>query len=161
MGTNDALDRLRRARAALSVAEERLGVQAPAPVGSSEAGCFHPSSVGRAPVLRLLARLQGRNGWVAALNLVDVGWECAAGMGVDLGRVVEVRVPLGHEADAAALLLPEVEVVCLGEVGMPLAHRRRLTALARTTRHVLLTCTPWHGLSRALPIGEDRRRATS
>lgn len=145
-----AQERLRRARRALQAAESDAGLARPVsesargfPRGD---GVFHVSG-GNGRILRALGEALPEGGWGGIIGLNDLGWEAAAKTGVDLSRILVIPRPMGDGAQVCSLLLEALDLVCAdGELIAPPA-RRRLAALARSRRRILLTTTRWEGLS--------------
>lgn len=170
-------ERLGRARAALAQAEARAGVRdaarrsvedrasaartADPDVGRASAvpagGGVWEVPAGAGPLLRAAVRVLPPEGWLGVVAVPDIGWAAAHAMGIDLGRVVCVPHPGPHAADAVAVLVDGVDVVCLGPMALSAPQRRRLAARARRGDRVLLTAEPWPGISR--PWRETRREA--
>lgn len=147
----EAHERLRRAKEALRAAEDDAGLPRPVPgsprgVARSD-GVFHVSG-GNGRLLRALAEALPEGGWAGIVGINDLGWEAAAKKGIDLSRILVIPQPLGDGAQVCSLLLEALDLVCAdGELIAPPA-RRRLAALARSRRRILLTTTRWAGLSR-------------
>src|SRR4051812_28950180 len=79
--------------------------------------------------LALAAGASAAGGWCAAVGMPEVGVVAAAGMGVDLDRLLLVDEPGERWAEVAAALLDGVEMVLLRPPGRPSAGVvRRLTA---------------------------------
>ncbi|MDY2668018.1 hypothetical protein [Schaalia hyovaginalis] len=105
-------------------------------------------SGGNGRILRALGEALPEGGWGGIIGLNDLGWEAAAKAGVDLSRILVIPRPMGDGAQVCSLLLEALDLVCAdGELIAPPA-RRRLAALARSHRRILLTTTRWAGLSR-------------
>ena len=170
MDTGDGDDRLARARAALTRAEERAGLRPGARLvgnalaSSSRPGGDVPEPPGPAPgeargrvlqvgggtgdLLRAAASLGGPGTWWGVVALPDIGWLAASRSGIVLDRVVAVPRPGALVGEVVAILLDGVEVLCLGDVDVPGGQRRRLAARLRRDGGTLLTRRPWPGISR-------------
>lgn len=189
--TPDAVERLRRARAALVRAEEQAGLRSVAqrsveraaggvglsPVGNPGSGSVlvdegaapAPGSdgppgaaagwgaepvghvlevVGGGSLLRAAASVVPAGGWTGFVGVGDIGWLAAREAGIDLGRVVSVPRPGPLAGDVVATLLDGVDVLCVGQVDLTGAQRRRLAARVRRDGRVVLTVRAWPGVSR-------------
>ncbi|MGP4113477.1 hypothetical protein ACTWP5_21520 [Streptomyces sp. 4N509B] len=99
--------------------------------------------VGALP-LALLAGPSAGGAWCAVVGLPECGMLAAAGMGVDLDRLLLVDEPGERWAEVVAALLPAVEVVMVRPVPRPSPQVvRRLTALARRHGATLVVAGPW------------------
>lgn len=167
--TEKERDRLARARTALSRAEERAGLRpdarlveisfasssrsrlvAPEPTPSAPgtvAGRVLQVEGGTGPLLRAAASLGGPQTWWGIVAVPDIGWLAASHAGLVLDRVLSVPHPGPLVAEVMATLLEGVEVLCLGDVDLPGAQRRRLAARLRRDGGTLLTRRPWPGIS--------------
>ncbi len=146
-----AQERLLRAREALRAAELGSGLVHGATEGiesrEGASGVLHVDG-GRAELVAALRSLLPEGGWAGVVGVPDLGWEAVARAGVDLSRVLAVPDPGADPARVCGLLLEAVDVVCVGGGLVPARSWRRLAALARTHRRVLVATEPWPGVSR-------------
>lgn len=171
MGGTEDTDRLARARAALARAEERAGLRPEARIvedaltpssrppsrtatpdailPSSEGITGHVLQVGggTGPLLRAAASLGGPRTWWGVVALPDTGWLAASRAGMTLDHVLCVPRPGPLVGEVLAALLDGVDVLCLGDVEVPSAQRRRLAARLRRDGGTLLSARPWPGIS--------------
>lgn len=170
MDTGDEGNRLARARRALAHAEELAGLrpearaladalarpprhdenlpQLPGPTPTGAAGRVLEVTGGTGTLLRAAASLGGSGTWWGIVAVPDIGWLAASRAGIDLDRVIAVPRPGPRIGEVVALLLDGVEVLCLGDVDVPGAQRRRLAARLRRDGGTLLVRHPWPGVSR-------------
>jgi hypothetical protein len=107
--------------------------------------------------LALLAGVSRHGGWCAAVGLPDLGVLAAAGMGVELDRLLLVDDPGERWPDVAAALIEAVDAVLLRPPERPGAPAvRRLAALARKHGRVLAVTGPaaraWAGAQLRLRV---------
>jgi hypothetical protein len=103
--------------------------------------------------LALLVAASASGSWCAAVGLPDPGVVAAAGLGLDLRRVVFVPHPGSDWAEAAADLLSGVDVVLVRPPGRTrLTAARHLTARARDRQAALVVLLEGAG---AWPVGGD------
>jgi hypothetical protein len=103
--------------------------------------------------LALLAAASAAGSWCAAVGLTDPGVVAAAGLGIDLRRVVFVPHPGTGWAEAAGDLLSGVDAVLVRPPGRArLAAARHLTARARDRQAALVVLLEGAG---AWPVGGD------
>ena len=112
--------------------------------------------------LALLAAASAAGSWCAAVGLPDPGVVAAAGLGLDLRRVVFVPHPGSGWAEAAGDLLSGVDAVLVRPPGRArLTAARHLTARARERQAALVVllegagCWP-EGGDLALSVGDGR-----
>lgn len=89
--------------------------------------------------------------WIAVASLPEIGWERVEERGICLDRVVVI--PSLDIAPERVLytLVAVMDIVCVGEASLNTAARKRITAKARQKGCLILTTTPWAGLSRPFP----------
>lgn len=103
--------------------------------------------------LTLLAGASLMGGWCAVIGVPEFGVLAAAGLGVDLDRVVLVREPGEQWAEVLAALLGAVEVVLVRPPArVPGRLARRLTALAHRHRSTLVVTGEWEGAQTQLRV---------
>jgi hypothetical protein len=103
--------------------------------------------------LALLAAASASGSWCAAVGLPDPGVVAAAGLGLDLRRVVFVPHPGTDWAEAAGDLLSGVDAVLVRPPGRArLTAARHLTARARDRQAALVVLLEGAG---AWPVGGD------
>ncbi len=132
-------------------------------------------------MLAMLRALDEPDAWVALVGVADVGWDAVAQMGLDVTRMVAVRLPAGGHQSAASPSGPQAaalgtqslgdqslgakvlgslvegfQVVVVGEVSVGVAQQRVLAARARALRTTLLTVSFWPGVSSSPPISRAR-----
>ncbi|MFI8528489.1 hypothetical protein ACIGB8_28805 [Promicromonospora sukumoe] len=160
---------LERARAALRLAERRVGVQhrdqvvtlapsAPAPLTELLPGGELPRGavsavLGSATLTTwLLGATQGE-GWVAVVGWPDLGVVALAEAGVKLERVSHVPDVRGRGAAVMASLIDGFEIVVAGpRLQLTASERRRLTARARQHGAAVLSAQPWEGAAVTLDV---------
>ena len=152
---SDARARLLRAREALSRAENSVGLRGRVDVETRRSpGALAPviqGPQGRADLIRLLIDACPSDGWIGLCGVRHVGWEWAAGQGMDLGRVLVLSLHDGAKAgDLCALLLEACDVVCLDVPELNRLECRTLAARARSLGRTLVTLRAWPGLSRGV-----------
>ncbi|MDO4259349.1 MAG: hypothetical protein Q4C87_07500 [Actinomycetaceae bacterium] len=138
-------DRLRAARSALAAAENGVGLRDN--LDEAEGGVFH-GPAGGGPFLRAAIAVVPSGGWVAFVNVRNVGWLAGAEAGLDLSHVLHIPQVGPHGAQVLALLIEGVDVLCVGGVFLERSHMRRLAARARAERTTILSVQPWPGISR-------------
>ncbi len=103
--------------------------------------------------LSLLAAASGAGSWCAAVGLPDPGVVAAAGLGLDLRRVVFVPHPGAGWAEAAGDLLSGVDAVLVRPPGRArLTAARHLSARARDRQAALVVLVEGPG---RWPVGGD------
>ena len=103
--------------------------------------------------LSILAAATTSGSWCAAVGLPDPGVVAAAGLGLDLRRVVFVPHPGRDWAEAAGDLLSGVDAVLVRPPGRaPLTAARHLSARARDRRAALVVLLEG---ARSWPVGGD------
>ena len=85
-----AADRLSQAKAALGMAENRLGVQTFRNVSNMRS---YSQPDGISQLYAKIAQVAGEDGWVAFVGTEQVGWARCAQEGIDLSRVIYVPAP--------------------------------------------------------------------
>ncbi len=187
----EATSRLGRARLALVQAEERTGLRSARErsldrgelvedpvraaesvrVGAPEAEASGKGTAGRileipsggGPLLRAAAGIvrQREGSWTGLVGVEDIGWVALREAGLDLDRVVSVPHPGPFAADVVATLLEGVDILCVGDIDLSNAQRRRLGARIRRDGSIVLSTLAWPGLSRPyrLARGVERREA--
>jgi hypothetical protein len=106
--------------------------------------------------LALAAGASGGGAWSAFVGMPEAGMLAAAGMGVDLDRLLLVDEPGERWAEAVAALLDGVELVLVRPPVRPAgAVRRRLGALARRHGSVLVAVGSWEGAALRLRVGSS------
>lgn len=155
-----AEERLRRAREALRAAELGTGLLRAAdeelvPEGPAR-GVFHVPG-GNGALIAALARALPPGGWGGVVGVPDLGWEAVGRAGIDLSRLLVVADPGSSAAQACALLLDGVDVVCIEGGLIETRARGRLAGIARLRRRALLTTSPWAGVSRPWSGAEGGR----
>lgn len=99
------------------------------------------------------AGVVGVDRWCAVVGVPEYGVLAAAGMGVDLDRMLLVDEPGERWAEVVATLLPAVEVVLVQPPSRPaIGVTRRLTALARQHGAALIMAGPWEGAQLRLQV---------
>lgn len=145
MLTLSSVDRLRAARSALAAAENSVGLRDN--LDEAGGGVFH-GPTGGGPFLRAAVALTPDSGWVAFVNVRNIGWVAGAEAGFDLSHVLHIPQVGPHGAQVLALLIEGVDVLCVGDVFLERSHMRRLAARARAERTTILSTQPWPGISR-------------
>jgi RecA/RadA recombinase len=103
--------------------------------------------------LALMAAASAAGSWCAVVGLADPGVVAAAGLGLDLRRVVFVPHPGNGWAEAAGDLLSGVDAVLIRPPGRArLTAARHLTARARERQAALVVLQEGSG---AWPVGGD------
>lgn len=105
--------------------------------------------------LALSAGATAAGSWLALVGLPSAGLPAAAGLGVDLGRVVVVDAPPPEvRAQVLGALLAAFELVLVGpEARLRSGDARRLATRARERGSVLVAVTPTDAGRGALPDG--------
>lgn len=115
-------------------------------------------------VLELVAHVEtqraalGEEPWTAVVGCPTIGLVAAAEAGVVLDRLVLVPEPGAEAATVLAALVDGVDVVVVGDVGLPDADRRRLVARARERGVALVAVTPWPGARAVVRVAGVRWR---
>ncbi|RRC96137.1 hypothetical protein [Schaalia canis] len=89
--------------------------------------------------------------WVAVAALPEIGWQRLSEQGLNLDRVViipELDV-LGERV--LYILASAMDILCVGDVPLSAQGRKRIAAKARQKGCLILSATPWQGLSRPFP----------
>lgn len=145
-----AAQRLAHARLALAAAEENVGLASCALIGDgrtgASGGAFHISP-DRAELMAAAIEGLPACGWAGFVGLRDIGWEAAHERGLDLSRTLIVQEPGIHAAQICALLLEDLDLVCVESTLITPAQQRRLSVRAHMCRHTLITTVPWPGIS--------------
>lgn len=160
---------LEHARAALRLAERRVGVQhrdqvvalapsAPAPLtellpdGELPRGAV-AAVLGSASLTGwLLGAAQG-GGWVAVTGWPDLGAVALSEAGVNLDRLVHVPDVRGRGAAVVASLIDGFDVVAVGpRLQLTVSERRRLAARARQHGTAVLSAQRWEGAALTLDV---------
>ena len=150
---SNARIRLRKAREALSRAENSVGLRGRLDVEERySTGGLVPVLLGpqeRGQLIRHLIDACPYEGWVGLYGVRHIGWEWAQRQGMDLERVLVLNPD--EEANAGqlcALLLEGCDVVCLDLPQLSRTEQRTLAARARSLGRTLVTLRMWPGLSR-------------
>ena len=150
---SNARMRLRKAREALSRAENSVGLRGRLDVEERYSmGGFVPVLLGpqkRGQLIRLLIDVCPSEGWVGVCGVHHIGWEWAQRQGMDLERVLVLNPDEETNAgQLCALLLEGCDVVCLDLPQLSRTEQRTLAARARSLGRTLVTLRMWPGLSR-------------
>lgn len=158
----NARARLRKAREALSLAENSVGLRVRVEVDQHHRAGGGPVLLGparRSDLIRLLIDTCPPGGWIGLCGVRDIGWEWASREGMELGRVLILNAQVTSEvAQACSLLLDACDVVCLDVPELSRAEQRALSARARAQGRTIVTLRPWPGVSRE-PSDRDAMRA--
>jgi hypothetical protein len=121
--------------------------------GSTVTVAGHPGHGATTLALALLAAASEAGSWCAAVGLPDPGVVAAAGLGLDLRRVVFVPHPGAGWAEAAGDLLSGVDAVLVRPPGRArLTAARHLTARARDRQAALVVLLEG---TASWPVGGD------
>ncbi|MDA8375138.1 MAG: hypothetical protein M0Z91_12985 [Actinomycetota bacterium] len=96
-----------------------------------------PGSGATTLLFSLLSLPTSKGSWAAVVGLEHLGYAAAAGLGVDLGRVVTVQCPAQEAADVASVMLDGFDLVVMGPL-RDAVRARRLVEKARRERSVLI-----------------------
>ena len=150
----NARARLLRAREALSLAENSVGLRTRVELDQHHRAGGGPVLLGparRSDLIRLLIDTCPPGGWIGLCGVRDIGWEWASGQGMELGRVLILNAQtISGVAQACALLLDACDVVCLDLPLLSRTEQRTLSARARSLGRTLVTLRAWPGLSRSV-----------
>jgi len=124
--------------------------------GTTTTVAGQPGHGGTTLALALLAAASTAGSWCAAVGLPDPGVVAAAGLGLDLRRVVFVPHPGRDWAEAAGELLSGVDAVLVRPPGRArLTAARHLSARARERQAALVVLLEGVGGAYAWPEGGD------
>lgn len=150
-------ERLRKARAALQKVEAAQGNRPESSrlesTGSIRSGLYHVP-LGAEGLIYALTQTMNDDMWGALVGISDIGWEAAVMLGLDPMRVVTIPDPQEKAARALGVLVEGFDVIAVGDIKLTLANRRALAARIRRLGGLLLTTTPWVGISRPLDIAK-------
>lgn len=161
-------DRLRRARAALTGVEVRMGAprhrsqDATLPCADQVAAVL-PHGLRRGEVvavagstslmLALAARSSQEGAWTAMVGMPQVGVIAAARRGIELSRLALIPDPGAQAAATVGVCLEGMDIVMLGsDLALSHADRRRLMARARERGTVLMATGQWPGAHTTLRV---------
>ncbi len=143
-------ERLRRARSVLAQVEARQSMHT-----ANHVEGFRNAEVkggyrldGRIEtLLTVLSSQADPDAFTALVGVNDVGWDRAAASGVNVEQVVVVGGCDGQIEKVVGTLLEGFQTVVVGDFKMAPRHQRALAARARKLRTLLLTMSPWEGVS--------------
>lgn len=170
--SDNAAERLARARAALASVQTRVGTSrdrwdAPTlPLAASLAQVL-PGGLRRGQivsvegatslVLALVAEASREGSWAAMIGMPQVGVVAAARRGIELARLALVPHPGQHAAAVAGACVDGMDVVVLGpRLALSDADRRRLGARARERGSVIVSAGPWAGAHVSVAVESSR-----
>ena len=165
-------DRLRRARAALTGVEVRMGAprhasQEPTLACAEDLAPLLPQGLRRGQVvavtgatslmLALASQASQEGAWTAMVGMPQVGVIAAARRGIELARLALIPHPGTQAAATAGACLEGMDIVMLG-AGLALspADRRRLMSRARERGAVLVVEGAWPGAHTTLTVTSQR-----
>lgn len=100
-----------------------------------------------------LARCARPSAWIAMAGLPEVGWERLNERGICLERVIVIpNLDIAPER-ILYTLSAVMDILCIGDIPLTAASRKRIAAKARQKSCTILTATTWPGISRAFPSG--------
>ena len=89
--------------------------------------------------------------WVGVAALPEIGWERVSEQGLCLDRVVVIpRLDVAAEK-VLCVLSSAMDILCIGNIPLSAQGRKRIAAQARQKGCLILSSTPWWGLSRPFP----------
>ncbi|WP_175955410.1 hypothetical protein [Schaalia sp. Marseille-Q2122] len=89
--------------------------------------------------------------WIAVAALPEIGWQRLSEQGLNLERVVALpNLDIAAER-VLSILASAVDILCVGDLPLSAQGRKRIAAKARQKGCLILSATPWPGLSRSFP----------
>ena len=131
------------------------------PGGALAAGGRYQVAASTTLALALLQGPSAAGAWCAVVGVPDVGIEAAAGLGIDLERLVLVPHPGQHWMSVVSALVDVVSVVLVkppvrdGRSRVPEAAAGKLAARLRQREAVLVALGEWPQADAALTISES------
>lgn len=157
------LQRLQRARAALEAVEARQNMQTASQrtelSQSLQKGIYHLDG-GVENLLIALSQVSAPGSMAAIVGVSNIGWNSAALLGLDVGRIVVVQTPGQKAARVISSLIDGFQTVVVGDLEVVPQQQRALAARARKLQTTVLTTWAWQGVSSPFPY-QGRRGGLS
>jgi hypothetical protein len=131
------------------------------PGGALAAGSVYSVIDSTSLALGMLQGPSAAGAWCAVVGMPDLGVEAAAGMGIDLERLVLVPHPGEHWLTVASALIDVVSVLLVrpqlagGRVRITDGTASRLASRLRQREAVLVTMGDWPGASARLTVSDS------
>lgn len=153
-GVQTKTERLEVARRSLAQVENAIGVQ---PVSGDLRGQVWHMDGGNEQLFHTLASVQEVGQWIGFAGLAHPGWCAAQEAGIDLRRVLVVAQLEPHPERILATLIDGLDIVVCAHSDLHQRHYRLLGGRARSRGCLVITTSPWIGVSKPWESGRARR----